>query len=55
MYFGLIFILLGIVFIVGGLVYYIVVIVFFIIVDCVFCDYEEGKLVEWFGEKYYVY
>ena len=55
MYLGLTFILLGIALIAGGLAYYIAVIVFFIIVDRAFCDYEEGKLAERFGEKYHVY
>ncbi len=55
MYLGLTTILLGIALIAGGVAYYIAVIVFFIIVDCAFCEYEESKLAERFGEKYHVY
>jgi protein-S-isoprenylcysteine O-methyltransferase Ste14 len=55
MYLGMIFMLLGIALAVGSWPYYVVAGLYAVILDHVFCRYEEGKLLDQYGDEYVDY
>ena len=55
MYLGFVLILAGLALGVGTPPFYLSAIVYFLIINCVFCPYEEGKLIDSFGVEYIQY
>ena len=55
MYLGLISMLLALALFVGTSPFYLSTAAYFLVIDNVFCPYEEGKLVEAFGDRYTSY
>ena len=55
MYLGMVMIMLGVSLFVGGWPFYLVTIAYGLMLDAVFCRYEELKMRESFGSRYYEY